>query len=134
MSGEGRIGYSDALRAGSRSGVREIVRLLREKAHAMASEEKPKKEKKDKAAAAAEAPKAEKPAEAPRPPADPRLKVMKKFEGRFLPKGPLRDRYKAIRQRWDSNDNHGDVTFEELKTLLTDWRASRQKGAKPAKV
>ncbi len=102
----------------------------------MASEEKPKKEKKDKnpEAAAAEAPKAEKPAEAPRPPADHRLKVMKKFEGRFLPKGPLRDRYKAIRQRWDSGDDRGGVTVEELKTLLTDWRASRQKGKKPAQV
>jgi hypothetical protein len=94
-----------------------------------------KKEKKAKAeAAAGEAPKAEKAPEAPRPPADPRLKVMKKFEGRFLPRGPLRDRYKAIRQRWDSGDDKGGVTVEELKSLLADWRASRQKGAKAAKV
>lgn len=101
----------------------------------MASEDKPKKEKKDKAAeAASEAPKAEKAAEAPRPAADPRLKVMKKFEGRFLPKGPLRERYKAIRQRWDSGEDHGGVTVEELRSLLTDWRASRQKGPKTAKA
>lgn len=101
----------------------------------MASEVKPKKEKKAKdEASASEASKAEKPAQAPRPPADPRLKVMKKFEGRFLPKGPLRDRYKAIRQRWDSGDDKGGVTVEELKSLLADWRASRQKGPKTARA
>lgn len=107
---------------------------MRKKAHVMASPEKPKKEKKDKKAAEAEAPKAEKPVEAPRPPADPRLKVMKKFQGRFLPKGPLRERYKAIQQKWDSGEDRGGVTLEELKSLLTDWRASRQKGKKPAQV
>jgi hypothetical protein len=102
----------------------------------MASEDKPTKEKNDKAEAAAPqaAEKPAKPAEAPRPPADPRLKVMKKFEGRFLPKGPLRERYKAIRLRWDSGDDKGGVTVEELRTLLADWRASRQKGPKAAKA
>jgi hypothetical protein len=65
--------------------------------------------------------------EPPRPPADPRLKVLKKFEGRFLPRGPLRDRYKAILSRWSAGDDHGGVTVDELKTLLTDWRASREK-------
>ena len=90
--------------------------------------DKPKADKGEKAAVAAEA--LEKPpakVEAPRPPADPRLKVLKKFEGRFLPKGPLRDRYKAILTRWSSGDDHGGVTVEELKQLLTDWRASREK-------
>jgi hypothetical protein len=93
---------------------------------------KPKKDKeKDKgkdAAAEAEAPK--KAAPAPRPPADPRVKVMKKFQGRFLPKGPLRDRYKVILGRWNSGEDHGGVTVDELKTLLADWRSAREKPAK----
>jgi hypothetical protein len=93
-----------------------------------AKEKKPKKdkgegEKADAAVATAPPPKAAE----PRPPADPRLKVLKKFQGRFLPKGPLRERYKAIQQRWDSGDDHGGVTVEELKALLADWRASREK-------
>jgi hypothetical protein len=67
---------------------------------------------------------------APRPPADPRLKVLKKFYGKFLPRGPLRDRHKALMQRWDSGEEHGGVTVDELKSLLNDWRASR---AKPPK-
>ena len=67
-------------------------------------------------------------AEAPAPaPADPRLKVMKKFYGKFLPKGILRDRHKAIMTRWNSGDDHGNVTVEELKTLLDDWRGTREK-------
>jgi hypothetical protein len=70
----------------------------------------------------------------PRAPADPRLKVMKKFEGRFLPKGPLRDRYKSIRQRWESDPDHGGVTVEELKSLLEDWRATQRKPSKAAKT
>jgi hypothetical protein len=88
-----------------------------------------KAEKASKAEAAAAAPKPEPP---PRPPADPRLKVMKKFRGRFLPRGPLRDRYQAILQRWDSGEDHGGVTVEELKSLLADWRASRVKPVKSA--
>ena len=67
------------------------------------------------------------PADAPRPPADPRLKVLKKFHGKFLPKGALRDRHKAIMQRWNSGDDHGGVTVDELKTLLDDWKGTREK-------
>jgi hypothetical protein len=76
--------------------------------------------KKAEAAAAAPAP-------APRPPADPRLKLLKKFHGKFLPKGVLRDRHRAIMQRWNSGDDHGGVTAEELKALLDDWRGTREK-------
>jgi hypothetical protein len=91
---------------------------------------KPKAPKAEKAAEPAEpaAPKVE----APRPPADPRLKVLKKFRGRFLPKGPLRERLKELEARWTSGDDHGGVTVEELRSLLTDWRASREK--KPRKA
>ena len=71
---------------------------------------------------------------APRPPADPRLKFLKKFHGKFLPRGPLRDRHKALMQRWDSGEDHGGVTAEELKSLYQDWKASREKPARAAKV
>ena len=64
---------------------------------------------------------------APRPPADPRLKVLKKFQGRFLPKGVLRERHKAIMDRWDSGDDHGNVTVEELRALLDAWKGTREK-------
>jgi hypothetical protein len=67
---------------------------------------------------------------APKAPADPRLKVMKKFRGRFLPKGPLRDRLNVLLTRWNSNEEHGGVTFDELKGLHNDWKASREKRAK----
>ncbi len=68
------------------------------------------------------------PAEAePRKPADPRLKLLKKFHGKFLPKGVLRDRYKAIMDRWNSGEDHGGVTVEELRSLLDDWRGTREK-------
>jgi hypothetical protein len=63
----------------------------------------------------------------PRPPADPRLKILKKFHGKFLPKGPLRQRHKTIMERWNSGEDHGGVTVEELKALLGDWRATREK-------
>lgn len=63
----------------------------------------------------------------PKQPADPRLKVLKKFHGKFLPKGVLRERHKAIMDRWNSGEDHGNVTVEELKTLLADWRATREK-------
>jgi hypothetical protein len=104
---------------------------------AQAKGDKPAKEKKDKAPkeaapAAAEVKPAKAP-EPPRPPADPRLKVLKKFRGRFLPRGPLRDRLKAIMTRWDSGEDHGGVTAEELKSLYADWKASRAK-ARPAKA
>lgn len=97
----------------------------------MASEakdkDKAKKPKKEGAEAKADAKpaKAEKAAEPPRPPADPRLKVVKKFQKRFLPRGPLRDRQKALLDRWNSGDDHGGVTIEELKSLLSDWRADQ---------
>src|SRR5687768_13317634 len=65
--------------------------------------------------------------EPPRAPADPRLKVLKKFQGKFLPKGVLRERHKAIMERWDSGEDHGGVTVEELKTLLDDWKGTREK-------
>jgi len=70
----------------------------------------------------------------PRPPADPRLKYLKKFHGKFLPKGPLRDRYKAIMQRWDSGEDHGGVTAEELASLYQDWKKAREKPRRAAKV
>jgi len=97
-----------------------------------APEKKPKKEKKAKdpaaeAAPAAAAPAAPAPPPVPRAPADPRLKVLKKFAGRFLPKGILRERHKAIMTRWDSGDDHGNVTVEELKTLLDEWKGTREK-------
>jgi hypothetical protein len=90
---------------------------------------KPPKEKAAKPApeAAVEAPKEEKPKPAPRPPADLRLKVLKKFHGKFLPRGPLRDRHKALMTRWSSGEDHGGVTLEELKSLYADWKASREK-------
>jgi len=70
----------------------------------------------------------------PRPPADPRLKVLKKFHGKFLPKGPLRERLKAIMERWNSGEDHGGVTLEELKTLLEDWKATREKPPRKPKA
>ena len=79
-----------------------------------------------------DAPAEEKKAEAPRQPADPRLKYVKKFHGRFLPRGPLRDRHTALFARWNSGEDHGGVTVEELKSLYEDWKASRQKPAKKA--
>lgn len=90
-------------------------------------EEKPKKKDKPKEVAA-EAPVAEaKPAPEPRKPADPRLKYLKKFKGRFLPKGPLRDRHKILLDRWNSGEDHGGVTVEELKALFDEWKLARQK-------
>ncbi len=76
------------------------------------------------AAPAAAAPAAD---AAPKAPADPRLKVLKKFHGKFLPKGILRDRHKALMTRWSSGEDHGGVTVEELKALLSDWRGTREK-------
>jgi hypothetical protein len=93
------------------------------------AKEKPKDKEKPKAKAKeAEAPPPEeKPKAAPRPPADPRLKFLKKFHGKFLPRGPLRDRHKALMDRWNSGEDHGGVTVDELKALYTDWRAAREK-------
>ena len=101
---------------------------------APSGEAKPKKVKAEKPEAAEakekEAP-VEKPKPAPRPPADPRLKVLKKFYGKFLPRGPLRDRHKALMARWNSGEEHGGVTVEELKSLFEDWKKAR---AKPVKA
>ena len=85
------------------------------------------KKAKEQAAEATPAPVAAPVAEAPRPPADPRMKVVKKFAKRLLPKGSLRDRKKEILNRWNSGDDRGGVTLEEVKSLLGDWRASQQK-------
>lgn len=91
------------------------------------------KEKKPKAEKKAEAAPVEAPAPAPvapRAPADPRLKVLKKFHGKFLPKGPLRERFKDLMTRWNSGEEHGGVTLEELQSLLNDWRATKVKPVK----
>ena len=101
----------------------------------MAAEAKEKKPKKEKAKAAPEAaapeaapaPAAPAAPAAPRPPADPRLKVLKKFHGKFLPKGVLRVRQAEIMGRWNASEDHGDVTLEELKALLADWRGTQEK-------
>jgi hypothetical protein len=69
----------------------------------------------------------EKPKPPPRPPADPRLKVLKKFYGKFLPRGPLRDRHRALMQRWGSGEDHGGVSLEELKSLYDDWKSSHSR-------
>lgn len=89
---------------------------------------KSKKAKGESPAAAEAEPKSATAEAKPAPkPADPRLKVLKKFHGKFLPKGVLRDRHKAIMDRWNSGDDHGGVTVEELKSLLDDWRGTREK-------
>jgi hypothetical protein len=90
-----------------------------------------------KSKATAEAPPQEAPKAAPpppRPPADPRLKVLKKFHGKFLPKGVLRVRQAAIMARWNSGEDHGGVTVEELKSLLDDWRGTREKPPRKPKA
>jgi hypothetical protein len=102
-----------------------------EKAKA-ADKDKAKAKSKEAADAGAKEAKEEKPKPPPRPPADPRLKYIKKFYGKFLPRGPLRDRHKALMERWNSGDDHGGVTVEELKSLHTDWRTAREKPAKKA--
>ena len=97
---------------------------------------KEKKPKKEKAAAAEATPAAAAPPaapEPPRPPSDPRMKVWKKFKGRFLPKGPLRERLDDLTTRWKSGEDHGGVTFDELKALHNDWKTSREKGPRPKK-
>jgi hypothetical protein len=95
-------------------------------------EKAPKAEKPGKADAKKEEAKKEKPAPPPRPPVDPRAKYMKKFSGKFLPKGELRTRHQEILKRWNSGEDHGGVTVEELKNLLEAWRATRQKPAAKA--
>jgi len=101
-----------------------------EKAKAKAEKGKEKEKEKDAAALEKErAPKAP-----PRPPADPRLKVLKKFHGKFLPRGPLRDRYKVLMERWNSGESHDGVTAEELKSLYDDWKRARTKPPRPVRT
>jgi hypothetical protein len=95
---------------------------------------KPKKAKAVEAAPVAAAPAAPAPPPPPRAPSDPRLKVWKKFDGRYLPKGPLRERLTALTTRWASGEEHGGVTYDELKSLHNDWKASREKGPKAKKL
>jgi hypothetical protein len=66
--------------------------------------------------------------------ADPRLKLIKRFEDRFLPKGVLRDRWKVIRAKWFADAEHTGVTIEELKALKVDWRTARESKTRPAKA
>jgi hypothetical protein len=103
-------------------------------AHSGEAAAKPKKAKPapDAADAKAKEAPAEKPKPAPRPPADPRLKVLKKFYGKFLPRGPLRDRHKEIMARWNSGEDHGGVTVDELKSLHEDWKKARAKPVRAA--
>lgn len=84
------------------------------------------------AAAKEEAAPQEKAPAPPRQPADPRLKYMKKFHGKFLPRGPLRERHTALMTRWNSGEDHGGVTAEELKSLYDDWKADRAGRRRPA--
>jgi len=58
---------------------------------------------------------------------DPRQKLINRFEARYLPKGTLRDRWKAIRAKWYAEAEHTGVTLEELKTLKADWAKAREK-------
>ena len=106
--------------------------IAKEKAKEEKAKAKEKAKKEADAAAAAAEPQAEKPKEAPRQPADPRLKFIKKFHGKFLPRGPLRDRHKQLMERWNSGEDHGGVTADELKSLYTDWKAAREKPSKKA--
>lgn len=109
---------------------RKVRSIFMAKDTAAAKEQKPKKPKKEAApvteVAVAKVEEAPKPV-APRAPVDLRLKVLKKFHGKFLPKGVLRVRQAAIMARWNSGEDHGGVTVEELKALLDDWRGTREK-------
>jgi hypothetical protein len=67
-------------------------------------------------------------------PADLRLKLVKRFENRYLPKGELRDRWKAIRAKWLADESHTGVTLEELKALKADWAKARAARKPKAKV
>lgn len=67
-------------------------------------------------------------------PADPRLKLVKRFENRYLPKGELRDRWKAIRAKWLADESHSGVTLDELKALKADWAKAREARKPKAKV
>ena len=117
---------ADQEKAKSKGGDKEKAAPKPEKA--AKAEKAPKPDKAAEGTPDADSKKAEK--AAPRPPADPRLKVWKKFQGRFLPRGPLRDRLSALQTRWNSSEDHGGITVDELKALHADWRASRAKRVK----
>ncbi|HKQ61377.1 MAG TPA: hypothetical protein VJS92_08785 [Candidatus Polarisedimenticolaceae bacterium] len=104
------------------------------KQKAEGKEKKEAKEKKAKAPAEAPAqtataaePKTPPPPPPPRTPADPRLRVLKKFQGVLLPKGIVRERYRALMVRWDSGNDHGGVTLKELEAVLDDWKGTRER-------
>lgn len=134
---KGKGGKGDKGGKGAKGGGQDKPKTPKAKPEAdVKAKAKPAKDK-DKAtaaAAAAPAPEAPKPPPAPRPPADPRLKVLKKFHGKFLPKGPLRVRHSALMVRWNSDESHGGVTFEELKSLHEDWKKSREKPPRPVRA
>jgi len=67
-------------------------------------------------------------------PTDLRMKLIRRFENRYLPKGELRDRWKAIRAKWLADETHSGVTLEELKTLKTDWQKAREARKPKTKV
>lgn len=96
----------------------------------MASEkDKAAKSKQD--GAEAKATQTEQASEPARQPADPRLKVIKKLEKRFQPRGPLRDRARDVLARWNSEADRESVTLEELQSLLSDWRADQARRKNP---
>ena len=59
---------------------------------------------------------------ADRPAPDPRNKVLKKFRGKFLPKGPLRERHRELMKRWESGDDHGGVVECDSRPGRTRFR------------
>ena len=44
------------------------------------------------------------------------------------------DALKILMDRWNSGEDHGNVTAEELKSLYNDWKSAREKPAKKAMV
>ena len=126
----GSVRWPTKTKTKTREKTRTSTRPTRSEARSQQSKDKAKAAEKDKEkakakakekeasdAAAAAAAKEEKAKAPPRPPADPRLKFLKKFHGKFLPRGPLRDRHKVLMERWNSGEEHGGVTVEELKSL-----------------
>ena len=104
--------------AGETKEKKEEKKEKKPKAEAKAPEAEDKKAK-----AAAEAPAKAPPA--PHAPADPRMKVLKKLRGKMLPKGELRERLKAVMDRWHSGPDHGGVSVAELEGLLDAWQQAK---------
>ena len=93
---------------------------------AEAQEKKGKKEKKSSVPTEAPVEAPQKAPAPPRAPVDPRLRVLKKFHGKLLPKGVLRDRFNALMLRWNSaGGDHGGVTVAELQSVLDEWKTAR---------